>query len=491
VTEPPRLSDFIRDGWHVVDPGLPILWNWHIDAISEHLEAVARGEIRKLVINIPPGHAKSIIVAVMWPAWMWIWKPEWRALFSSYAQELANRDSVRCRDVISSPWYQEQFAPRWRLKGDQNVKSYFANSRQGFRLSLSASGKTTGHRGDTIIVDDPMNAGDRHSKLKRDKVIDWWDRSMSSRLNDKRTGARIVIMQRLHEDDLTGHILKKGGYEVLCLPSEFDPDRRAVTYIFLPNGERKELFRDPRAERGELLFPSLFTPEVIAEAKVDLADDFHAQHQHNPTPAEGGMFKKHYWRYWHYEGHPLPPVKVQLPDGTILEVPSVPLPKTFQRMIQSWDMAFKGKDSSDYVAGQVWGQKGADKFLLEQVRDQLGFDGTVKAVKDTTKRHPLARAKYVEDKANGPAVIDHLKHEISGLVAVEPRGSKEARAWTAEPDIKAGNVYLPHPAIASWVPDYIAEFAAFPKGAKDDQVDATTQALDQLANSAFGGLYGQ
>ena len=494
VTAPPPLRDFVRDGWHVVDPGVEILWNWHIDAISDHLEAVQRGEIRKLVINIPPGHAKSVIVAVMFPAWMWIAKPEWRALFSSYAQDLSIRDSVRCRDVIESQWYQETFAPRWKLKGDQNVKSYYANSRQGFRLSLSAGGKTTGYRGDTIIVDDPLNAMDRHSVKAREKVIDWWDRAMSSRLNDKRTGARIVIMQRLHEDDLTGHILKAGGYEHLCLPSEFEPERAAKTFVFGWNEtERGSLFSDPRSERGDLLFPALFTRDVIEEAKRDLgADGFAAQHQHRPTPAEGGIFKKHYWCYWQHPGMNLPPVKITKADGTIIEIAPVTLPPNFTRLIQSWDMTFKGGAKSDYVAGQVWGALKADRYLIDQVRGRWGFDETVREFKALSVRHPKARAKYVENKANGPAVVDHLKNEISGISLYDPgKTTKEERAWAVEPEVKSGNVYLPHPDMAKWTDDYLSEFGAFPNGSNDDQVDATSQALIVLASSVGGGLYGQ
>ncbi|MES2460272.1 MAG: phage terminase large subunit [Armatimonadota bacterium] len=499
----PPFRQFVRDAWHVVDPGLEVLWNWHVDAIADHLEAVKRGEIQKLVINIPPGHAKSILVAVMWPAWMWLEKPEWRALFSSYAADLSIRDSVRCRDIIDSQWYQETFTPTWRLKTDQNVKSYFANSQQGFRLSHSVTGKVTGYRGDAIVCDDPLNALDRHSVKAREKVIDWWDRSMSSRLNDKRTGVRVVIMQRLHEEDLTGHILAKGfGYEHLCLPSKYEPERKSRTFIMSlqeDGSRRRELFfEDPREEHGDLLFPQLFTPGVIAEAEQELGDEgFNAQHQHSPMPSEGGMFKERYWRYWCYDeaqSKQLGTVKVALADGDILQVAATPRPKNFASLVQSWDATFK-QGGSSYVVGQVWGIIGADRYLLDQVRDKWGFDETVNQIRAMRKRWPLARTIYLEDKANGPAIQDHLKKEISGIIMVEPRGTKEERAWAVVPQIRSQNVYLPHPGLKSmvpgqtyeWVKGFKAEFSVFPNGTNDDQVDTATQALDQTDNGNVPG----
>lgn len=473
---------------------MPFRPNWHADAIAEHLEAVTLGQIRNLVINIPPGHAKSIIVGVLWPAWVWIDWPEWRGLFSSYDLSLVTRDAVRCRDVMESEWYQTQFAPRWKFKGDQNVKTFYKNTRQGFRFAHTVAGKGTGHRGDAIVCDDPLNAKDRHSTKKREACIDWWDRTMPTRLNDPARGVKVVIMQRLHEEDLTGHILQRGGYEHLCLPSEFEPERRSRTFILDPAlGEKKRFWEDPRTERGELLFPSLFTGEVLADLKTVLKEDGYAgQHQQRPTPAEGGMFKRWYWRYWCHEGQQLPPVRVQLPGGDWQEIPAVPLPKSFPRVAQSWDMSFKDTQGSDYVVGQVWGAKGADRFLLDQVRDRLAFSATVEALKRLSKAWPQARAKFVEDKANGPAVISHLKSEIPGLIAVNPGGdNKEARAWAVEPEVKAGNVYLPHPQLAPWVDAFVSEWASFPHGANDDQVDTGSQLLNQFANSVGGGVYSQ
>ncbi len=275
-------ADFVRQAWDVVEPAAPLIWGRHMDALCDHLQAVAEGRIRNLLINIPPGHSKSLAVSVLWPAWMWTRRPEWRGLFSSYAGDLAIRDSVKCRTLVESDWYQAAFMRGWELSSDQNVKSYFQNTRMGFRAALSVGGKTTGFRGDAVVVDDPLNAVDAHSKAARDAAIRWFDQAMGNRLNDLRKGVRVVIMQRLHQEDLSGHLLEAGGWEHLCLPTEFEPKRRGATCIG---------WKDWRAEPGELLFPDLFPEDVIAAEKRRLgALGFAGQHQQRPSPAEGNLF---------------------------------------------------------------------------------------------------------------------------------------------------------------------------------------------------------
>lgn len=472
----PRMSlaAFVRGGWDVLEPDTPFEPNWHIDAICLHLEAVTRclaitrlaegGDgiddwwrqptIPNLLINIPPGFMKSLLTSVFWPAWVWTVVPGWRAIFASYSEPLALRDSVRCRTLIESEWYQETFRPTWRLAGDQNVKSYFQNTATGFRLCVSVGGRATGFRGHCIVVDDPLNAKERHSDTRRATAIDWWDTAMSSRLNDKRSGARVVVMQRLHEEDLSGHLLARGGYEHLCLPMEFEPERRATTSIG---------WTDPRTEPAELLFPAMFPPEVLPGIKTEQGSQSYAgQYQQRPSPAEGGMFRRSWWRYWR-----------QLTDDEGKAIP-------FDLVLQSWDMAFKDTDGSDYVVGQVWGRRGGEFYLLDQIRGRLDFPATARAVVELSRRWPNATTKLIEDKANGPAVIATLRTRVPGLIAVEPQGGKEARAAAVSPLVEAGNVYLPDPKLHPWVADLIDECAAFPAGAHDDQVDAMTQALLRL-----------
>ena len=472
---------FVRHGWEVLEPGTRLAWNWHIDAICDHCQAVTRGEIRNLLINIPPGHMKSLIVSVFWPAWEWIEEPEVRSLFSSYALDLSLRDSVRFRDLVQSDWYQDWFCPEWRLSQDQKTKSNISNGRKGFRLAMSVGGRATGFRGNKIVTDDPLNAKEMHSLAAREECLFWWDKVMSSRLNDMRTGAKVIIMQRLHEQDLSGHVLGKGVYEHLCLPSEFEPDRRSVTFI-LRAGERVPFWEDPRTEPGELLFPELFPRPVLDQARKDLGEDGYAgQHMQAPAPPEGGMLKRHHWRFWKHAGQPLGPVPMRMADGSQVEIPVVELPAAFDEQIQSWDMAFKDTKASDFVVGQAWGRTSADKWLLEQVRDRLSFTASVEAVREMSARWPRAYAKLVEDKANGPAIIDTLTHEIAGMIAVNPEGGKEARCAAVSPQQEAHNVYLPHPDIAPWVWAFIERCAAFPKVTHDDEIDALSQALLRLS----------
>ncbi|GAC1516238.1 MAG: hypothetical protein NVS1B11_36340 [Terriglobales bacterium] len=396
----------------------------------------------------------SLLIAVLWPAWIWTSDPQWRGMFGSYSTELAIRDSVRCRDLMQSQWYQETFTPGWKFSSDQNVKSYFTNTVKGLRIALGVTGRGTGYRAQAVICDDPIKADDAYSEASRLRAIRWWDGTMSSRLTDPRTGSKVIVMQRLHEDDLSGHVLRQGGYEHLCLPSEFEVGRQSVTSI---GG-------DPRTTEGELLFPSLFPESVLRQARKDMGSAVYAgQHQQRPAPAEGGIIKRHWFKAY---------------DNP---------PANGDTMIQSWDMSFKDSAGSDYVVGQIWARVGANYYLLEQVRERLDFPGTVVAFKRMCARWPKATAKYIEDKANGPAVIATLRNHISGIIAWNPKSSKEARIHSVSALFEAGNVYVPNPAHNAWVRDYIDELCTFPNGSHDDMVDATSMSLLNLAQSSFFG----
>ena len=301
---------------------------------------------------------------------------------------------------------------------------------------------------------------------------------MSTRLNDFRTGHKVVIQQRLHEVDLTGDLLAKGGFELLCLPAEFDPDRNCITLIG---------WTDPRQERGELLWPEKVRREDLDQLKVTLGSYRYAgQYQQRPLPAEGGIFKRFWLRYWRPAHLDLPPVQVRSSDGETLSIEAVPVPSRFDTTIQSWDMSFKDLATSDYVVGQVWGAIKGDRFLLDQRRERMDMPATKEAVKEMSRHWPKAATKLVEDKANGPAVVQELKHDVSGLIEVNPEGGKIARAHAVSPQVESGNIYLPHPAIAPWVSAFIDELTAFPNGRHDDQVDAMTQALNRLRGTSGG-----
>jgi predicted phage terminase large subunit-like protein len=329
-----------------------------------------------------------------------------------------------------------------------------------------------------VVVDDPHSVDQAESDVKRQAAVEWFSGTMGTRLNDLATGHKVVIQQRLHENDVTGDLLAKGGYEHLCLPAEFEPERRCVTSIW----------SDPRTEAGQLLWPEKVSVEDLAKLKRLMGSYRYAgQYQQRPAPADGGIFKSSWFRFWRRSEVDLAAVPVRLADGSFQQIQAVPLPEEFDTIIQSWDMAFKDNADSDFVVGQVWGTKGADRFLLYQQRARLDMPGTKEAVRSLSARYPKATAKLVEDKANGPAVIQELRHEIEGLIEVSPEGGKISRAHSVAPMLEAGNVYLPHPASAPWVEEFLEEAIAFPQGRHDDQVDAMTQALNRLRQS--GGRF--
>ena len=462
------LSEFVRQAWHVVEPSTTFVPGSHIDAIIEHLEAVSRGEIRNLLINVPPRHMKSLLVSVFWPAWEWTRWPERRWLYSSYAASLSIRDSVKCRRLIESTWYQSRWGHVFALTGDQNAKTRFDNNRSGYRLSTSVGGSVTGEGGDRIVCDDPHNVQEAESDPVRKATLDWWDIVMSTRVNDPKTSAMVIVMQRCHQLDLSGHLLVKGNWEHLCLPAEYEGRSRTTSIGFF----------DPRQHHGELLWPERFGPKEIEELKVSLGSYAAAgQLQQRPSPSGGGLFKRHWFKYWQTRGANLPPVVVRLPDGTVLSVVALEAPVYVDEQIQSWDCSFKDLMTSDFVVGQVWARKGNAFLLGDQSRARMDCPTTVKAVRELTGRWPKTYAKLIEDKANGSAVLQMLAHEIPGLLPVSPQGGKIARAAAISPLVEAGNVYLPHPSYAPWVNDFIEECVSFPNGAHDDQVDAMTQAL--------------
>ena len=485
------LRVFTRQAWPVLEPATPFVSNWHIDAISEHLEAATRHELRKLIINIPPRHMKSLLVAVLWPAWVWLSQPERRFLYASYAESLSVGHSLFCRNLLRSEGNArvpedkaqtliERLGYRgllrllhgedaWELSPELNTRRRFHNTRTGSRLATSVGGTVTGEGGEVTVLDDPHKPEEAQSDASRQAVLDWYDSTWSTRLNDAERGVQVLVMQRLHERDLTGHLLEKGGWEHLCLPAEHEPSHP---------------FRwpkDPRREPGEVLWRSKWKQRWLAEKQRDLGSYGYAgQYQQRPAPAEGGILKRSWWRWYAPEG---------------------PLPH-FQELLQSWDMAFSDSDGSDYVVGQVWGRFEADRYLIHQCRARLEFTETVHALRELTdwveERFPKHRGhlKLVEDKANGPAVLSTLRSEIAGLVAVTPNGDKVARARAVAPALEAGNVFLPgapspvgsgydRARAPQWVQGFVDECAGFPNAAHDDQVDAFSQALVRLASSAI------
>jgi predicted phage terminase large subunit-like protein len=493
------LSYFLRAFvWPVVEPATRYHHGWNIDAVCAHLEAVTAGDINRLIINVPPRTLKSTITSVAWTPWEWLSNPSTRWLFASYGERLSVRDSLKTRRVVQARMYRRAVAilhdldpdsyTAWDLAGDQNAKTRFETSAAGFRIATSVGGMATGEGGDRIVADDALNAQEAVSDAALEACIEWWDGAMSTRLNDPENGARVIIMQRLHERDLTGHVLEKGtGYTHLCLPMRFEEGHPHVwrggrvaepvaARLAAEPKTRHLVDGDPR-EEGELVNARI-SEERVTELEKDLGPVRAAgQFQQRPAPADGIIFKAAWWRYY---------VTPEWADtyGIPDDLPTVVCPRSFEEELLSVDASFKdeevAKGAPDYVVMQAWARKGSWKYLIEQRRGMWGFTTTVAQLLELAESNPNAYLKLIEDKANGPAIIDTLRGKVGGILGIEPEGGKVARANAISSQVEAGEVFLPHPIMCAWTEGYVLEHTTFPNGAHDDQVDCTSQALKRL-----------
>jgi predicted phage terminase large subunit-like protein len=443
--------------WPVLQPGTKFVDNWHIGVICEHLEAVTSGQIKRLLINLPFRMLKSTIISQAFPAWEWIRYPHLQYLTASYAKDVATRDAVDSRRIIESNLYQDAWGAKFRMTSDQNVKTRYENDAKGSRVVTSTDAAGTGFGGNRIIVDDPVSALEADSETARAQSIEWWKGTAATRLNNPKDDAMIVVHQRLHQQDLTGYILaEEKGWEHLVLPMRLDPELRKTTSLG---------FMDPRKTKGELLSPGRLDEATVQEMESRLGV-YHsnAQMQQNPSARGGNIFERRNWKVY----------------KTIPEV---------DEYVISVDCSFKDTKSSDFVAIQTWGIKGANKYLLRRVRERLGFAATVTAVRAAKAMLPSTLAVLIEDKANGSAVIETLKNEIPGMVPINPDGGKVARAYAIQPEQEAGNLWLPDPSLDPQIEVYLTEVTSFPNVKNDDEVDATTQCINWIRRrNASSGL---
>lgn len=464
-----NLHQFVQIAWEHVEPNAPFVDGWHIGAQCEHYQAIEEGQIKWLLVNIPPGCSKSRISGVFWPIWAWLRKPHLR--WGHYSFDATNtlqqsRDSLA---LMNSLWFQERWGEKIKFPDREPAEGSYFNTEGGWRFANSVEGKATGKHFHRQVIDDPIKPRDV-TDVALANTKKWLSGTMATRwARGAEHTARAIVMQRLHEDDTSAQAIADGRYVHLMLPMHFDPKRKCSIGV---TG-----FEDPRTEEGELLCPDFMTPEVIKDLTKDLTEqEATAQLEQNPTGQTGVIFKDEYFRYWLHEGSDAGARFDQQvpPRGWIL------LPKKMDLIWQSWDFTFKDTKTADFVVGQVWGRKGPDFFLLYQVRDRMDFPASLTAIKATTKLWPKARTKLVEDKANGSAIISSLKSRMFGVEEVEPEGGKEARASAVAPLHKSGNVYYPDPDMPGfeWVKGHVAEMKAFPFGKYDDQVDCESQALN-------------
>lgn len=408
----------------------------HHRKIARKLEDVLRGKCQRLIITMPPRHGKTLLASQLFPAWYLGHKPENSVIITSYGADLSTDFGRYIRNAIQSNFYQSVF-PDVLISEDSNSKSRFHTSAGGALIAVGRGGTITGRGSDLLVIDDIFrNRQDASSQAVRKMVLEWYRSTLRTRLMPG--GSIIMVNTRWHEDDLIGHILTK---------QLEDADGMQWEHLNFPAID----------DQGHALWPERFPVEDLLQIKKDIgASEFEALYQQNPTPPEGSIIKRDWIKYYR-----------QLPDKITVK-------------IQSWDMAFKQTENSDYVVGQVWGLAGASCYLIDQVRARMDFVGTKNAVKSLSAKHPMALTKLVEDKANGPAIISELKGHVMGIKPVEPYGSKAARLSSIAPLFEAGNVYLPDPSIAPWVHDLVEELIGFPQMKNDDQVDALSQSLSHL-----------
>lgn len=452
------LAQFTQAAWHVVEPSTPLIWNWHLDAICMHVQALLERKLGKqnLLICVPPGSMKSTIVSVMAPAWMWIRRPDWRATFAAGAASVAVRDSLRTRAIVESVWYRSTFAPSWSLSSDANQKTAFENTTTGFRQATTTGAKITGQRPHAIFCDDPLDAGDTFSKAAREACATWWMHAYANRIADPTSGSRCLIAQRLHQQDLPGVILETEGadWEQLIIPMEHEESRRIITSLG---------WTDPRQEDGALMFPQRFTPAVVAAERARLGrSGFDGQHQQRPSAAEGELFRNGCLQLW---------------------PASEPLPQ-FSRIVQSWDTAFSERTTADYSVGFTLGQFDRGVMILDRVRARLSFPELKVAALQMAAAHPPS-AVLVEYKASGQSLVQVLQQETAlPIVPVNVGTDKVSRANACVPAWESGRVF----ALANlpWLAELLDELTSFPKAPHDDMVDSLSQALIYLMQQPDG-----
>ena len=457
------LAQFVRSSWHIIEPSTELVWNWHLDTLCGYLEALHEGLIRNLIINVPPGSMKSIVVSVCFPAWIWIEEKGVRFLGVTNEQGLALRDALKAKTILESEWYQS----KWSFDFDkrQNEKSLYQNTELGFRQSIGITSNATGKRGDYILIDDPNDAKKVESDAIRTDINDSYDVKISNRVNDPKNSKRLLISQRVHEEDLSGHLLEKDGWVHLCIPMEYEEN---YPYQFDAGEDigRPEL-NDPRTEEGELFFEERFSREVVDEMKGVLGPyAAPGQLQQRPAPKGGGLFKDKYWKYYDE------------------------LPLNISNMIIYVDTAQKTKEQNDYTVAQCWAlSPGNGIYLVDQIRGKWEAPELKTNIQAFWNKHKPTRLKpmgvkkmKVEDKVSGTGLIQEIKKDKKIPVdAVQRNIDKVVRVLGVIPRIAAGNVYLPKD--AEWLSDYLEEFRKFTAlmtHKHDDQIDCTVDAIEDL-----------
>jgi predicted phage terminase large subunit-like protein len=433
---------FVRKVFATLESGQAYVPNWHLEAIAYQLERVRRGEIKRLIINMPPRSLKSVTASVAFPAFVLGHDPTRRIICVSYSGDLAKKHANDFRAVAEAPWYRDLF-PGTRI-GQKDSETEIELTARGSRLATSVGGTLTGRGGDLIIIDDPLKPDDAYSEAKRNACNEWYKNTLLSRLDDKRTGAIIIVMQRIHIDDLAGFVTSQSDeWEVLNLPAIAEVDE------VIPISDTKV----HRRRLGEALSPVREPLSVLEKMKSEFGSDaFSAQYQQMPVPPGGAMIKRHWIKRY-----------VELP------------PRERSLILQSWDTASKGGPHNDFSVCTTWFiSRDRRWYLIDVWRKRVDYPELKAAVRTLASRHAANRV-LVEDAGTGISLVQELLGEVNGILTVKPDRDKIVRMSVVSAKFESGLVFLPER--ASWLADFEAELFAFPGSRHDDQCDSVSQAL--------------
>jgi predicted phage terminase large subunit-like protein len=475
--------DFFAACWPELDPA-PLRLNWHHEALAEHLEAVSRGKIRKLLINLPPRHTKTLLVSVAWPAWVWaqdldriefpLMGPHCSFMCLSYGGDLALDHALLMKRLITSDWYRARWGKRVSLMADKEAASKFDNSAGGTRISGSMSGGVTGRGADYRIFDDPHNVKTAESQIIREDVVRNYDTALKNRVTDPKTSVEVIVMQRTHEGDLSGHVLAKDADFVhLMLPAEFEPDRHCITYL-----DGAAWWADPREKPGELLWPEQWGASELAPFKED-DYTWAGQYQQRPAPRGGGVIQRDWWQLW---GDESDPELVKPENARFKKHPQ------YSFVIGVLDTAYTDKSKNDPSAMAIWGvfqnlQGFPNVMLAHAWQERLIFPDLLSKVLATSRKFRID-ALLIEDKTAGPPIAQELRanyREESFQVYLIPigraSGDKMTRLQATTLYFQQGMIWAPN---KPWAEKFLTEVCLFPKALHDECVDLTSMGLRWL-----------
>jgi predicted phage terminase large subunit-like protein len=454
------LMSFIERSFYELNPQAVFSPSPHIEVLASRLEECRRGKTRRLIINQPPRSLKSHSASVAYPAWLLGHNPASQIICASYGQDLSDKHARDCRTLVASGFYRGLF-PQTCLAPEKQSVNEFMTTAKGFRMSTSVGGVLTGRGADIIILDDPLKPDDALSETRRTSVNEWYDNSLLSRLNSKADGVIIIVMQRLHQDDLVGHVIAQEDWEVISFPAiaeekECHPIRGlSGSYYFT---------RVP----GDVLEPNRESRSTLGAIRRTIGEyNFASQYQQNPVPLDGAMIKRDWLKYYD-------------PDER---------PSTFGCVLQSWDTANKSGELNDFSVCTTWGVTHDSYYLLEVYRKRLNYPELKRAVREKAEQYQSSII-LIEDKASGTQLIQDLT--IDGLWGLTPYlpppgADKLLRLYSQSAEFENGRVLLPRE--AAWPPEYVQELLTFPGCKYDDQVDSTTQALMHLKNYSSALLW--